>query len=255
VIPPLLGTVQSTSFFFPFVMACLAVPHIITGNLRILRRYLMVSVVLPGMIGGVALLASPEDREQVLLTNTMYVSSVDAAIAYSSVPGGGRLASLTDAWEASGRGQFGRWVGLGPGASSESELNASLRNRGKLKAIVTQVDFLLTDLGLPGVLAALAIVAWAYIVNLRAFRRARSRVDRTVTFALFGIIPLFGLFFLYLGCWISDVPAFLFWLGLAYITPLVQARSRPRGFPVPARVASHPMNGRPNSAGQEGNER
>jgi hypothetical protein len=241
IIPPLLGTVQAMFFFFPFVMACLAVPLLITRNTRMLRRYVTVAVVVPLMIGVVAMVASPQARDKVIHHNTMYITSMDKAVKYNSEPGGGRMRSLTDAWNVSSTGYAGRWLGLGPGMAGESAYNdAALRKQAKPTAIVTQIDFLLVDLGLLGVLAALSVVGWAYVVNLRAFRHARSDADRTVTFALFGVIPLFGLFFLYLGCWINDLSALLFWLSLVYISPIAErgaapvARGMPLGMPAEA---------------------
>src|SRR5262249_14468243 len=157
-------------------------------------------------IGAFATLASPERTQQVLRYDTEYLSSVDTAIKYSNTrthKGGGRLVSLTDAWTITGRHYMGRWVGCGPGMAGEGAYaTATLRNQGELKIAVTQVDFLLVDLGIPGVLILLGMVAVTYWINLRAFWRARSRPDRAVTFAMFGIIPLYAAFFMYLPCWI-----------------------------------------------------
>jgi hypothetical protein len=230
VIPPFLGTVQAIFVFFPLVMGGLAVPHLLARNWQLVRRYLGLTVLVPAVIGGVAMLASPDDRQKVIHDSTVYIRSPEEAVAYSDLPGGGRLASFKDAWRASDRGTLNRLLGLGPGVAGESTFRvgttggATLVDQRNLHIAVTMVDYLLVDLGVVGLLIVLAMLPLAYWVNLRAYRRARTPHERVVTYALFGIIPLYAVFFLYLPCWITDVPSFLFWSGIAYVTPIAQRR-------------------------------
>jgi hypothetical protein len=232
VIPPFLGTVQAIFAFFPLVMGGLAVPHLLARNWRLVRRYLSLTVLVPAVIGGVAMLASPDDREKVFHDSTVYIRSPEEAVAYTDLEGGGRLASFRDAWRASGRkGILTRLLGLGPGVAGESTYRmgttggATLPDQRNLHIAVTMVDYLVVDLGIVGLMVVLAMLPLAYFVNLRAYSRARTPQERVVTYALFGIIPLYAAFFFYLPCWITDVPSFLFWSGLAYVTPIAGRRT------------------------------
>lgn len=232
VIPPFLGTVQAIFAFFPLVMGGLAVPHLLARNWQLVRRYLGLTVLVPAVVGGVAMLASPDDRQKVIHDSTVYIRSPEEAVAYSALPGGGRLASFNDAWRASDRGTLARLLGLGPGQAGESTFRAgttsgaTITDQRNLHIAVTMVDYLIIDLGIAGLLVVLLMLPLAYVVNLRAYSRARTPQERGVTYALFGIIPLYAVFFFYLPCWITDVPSFLFWSGLAYVTPIAQRRLR-----------------------------